>query len=70
MIDCEEDYGLLDDIVSAIDGAGGKAYPMLGFAIVPLSPQAGPVDATGAIEALPGVTDVRLMLRGAIRVPN
>ena len=64
------DYGLLDDIVSAVDGAGGKAYPMLGFAIVYLSPQADPLATAGAIEALPGVTDVRLMLWGTIRVPN
>ena len=65
-----EDYGLLDQIVAAVGGTGGKAYPMLGFAIVQLSPQANPVDVTEAIEALPGVTDVRLMLRGPIRVPN
>ena len=65
-----EDYALLDGIVAAAGGTGGKAYPMLGFAIVHLSPQANPVDAADAIEALPGVTDVRLMLRGTIRVPN
>ena len=65
-----EDYGLLEDIVSAVDGAGAKPYPMLGFAIVYLSPRADPVDAAGAIEALPGVTDVRLMLWRSIRVPN
>ena len=65
-----EDYGLLDQIVAAVGGTGGEAYPMLGFAIVQLSPQANPVDVTEAIEALPGVTDVRLMLRGPIRVPN
>lgn len=65
-----EDYGLLDQIVAAVDGIGGKAYPMLGFAIVQLFPDANPVDAADAIEAVPGVTDVRLMLRGTIRVPN
>ena len=65
-----EDYGLLDQIVAAVGGIGGKAYPMLGFAIVQLSPQANPVDAADAIEAVPGVTDVRLMVRGTIRVPN
>ena len=65
-----EDYGLLGDIVSAVDGAGGKAYPMLGFAIVHLSPQADPVDAADAIRNQAGVADVRLMLRGAIHVPN
>lgn len=65
-----EDYGLLEDIVSAVDGAGGKAYPMLGFAIVHLSPLSNPVDAAAAIRHQAGVTDVRLMLRGAIHVPN
>lgn len=65
-----EDYRLLDQIVAAVGGAGGKAYPMLGFAIVQLPPQANPMTAADAIEALPGVTDVRLMLRGPIRVPN
>ena len=43
---------------------------MLGFAIVHLSPQANPADAAHAVETLPGVTDVRLMARGTIRVPN
>ena len=65
-----DDYGLLDQIVAAAGGIGSKAYPMLGFAIVHLSPQANPVDAANAVEALPGATDVRLMLRGTIRVPN
>ena len=65
-----EDNGLLDQAVAAADGTGGKAYPMLGFAIVHLSPQANPVDAADAIEAVPGVTDVRLMVRGTIRAPN
>ena len=64
------DYGLLDGIIAAAGGTGGKAYPMLGFAIVYLPLQASPVDAAAAIEALPGVTDVRLMLRETIRVPN
>lgn len=64
------DYGLLDDIVAAVDGAGGKAYPMLGFAVVRLSPQADPVASAGVIEALPGVLDVRLMPWGAMRVPD
>ena len=65
-----EDYGLLDQIVAAADGIGGKAYPMLGFAIVQLSPHANPVDAAHAIEALPGVVDVRLMIEGPRRVPR
>ena len=65
-----EDYGLLDQIVAAADGTGGKAYPMLGFAIVHLSPQANPVDAAHAIEAVSGVLDVRLMIEGPRRVPR
>ena len=64
------DDGLLDQAVAAAGGTGGKAYPQLGFAIVHLSPQANPVDAAAAMEALPGVTDVRLMLRGTIHVPQ
>ena len=65
-----EDDGLLDQIVAAVDGTGGKAYPMLGFAIVQLSPQANPVAAARVIEALPGVTDARLIIRGTPRVPR
>ena len=65
-----EDYGLLDGAVAAAGGTGGKAYPMLGFAIVHLPLEANPVDAADAIEALPGVTDVRLMPMETIRVPN
>ena len=62
-----EDDGRLDQIVAAV---GGKAYPMLGFAIVQLSPQDNPVDAARALEALPGVLDVRLMVEGPRRVPR
>lgn len=65
-----EEYGMLDQIVAAAGGTGGKAYPMLGFAIVHLLPQDNPVSAADAIQDLPGVMDVRLMLRGTIRVPN
>ena len=65
-----EDYALLDRIVEAAGGIGGKAYPMLGFAIVQLSPDANPVDAIDAIEGLPGVIDVRLMTEGPRRVPQ
>ena len=65
-----EDYGPLDQIVAAVDGIGGKAYPMLGFAIVQLSPEANPVDAVHVIEALPGVIDARLMTEGPRRVPR
>ena len=65
-----EDYELLDRIVTAAGGIGGKAYPLLGFAIVQLSPDANPVDAIHAIENLPGVVDVRLMTEGPRRVPQ
>ena len=65
-----EDYDLLDRVVDAIDGTGGKAYPMLGFAIVQLLPEANPVDAIRTIEAMPGVIDVRLITEGPRRVPR
>lgn len=65
-----EDYGMLDRIVAAVDGAGGKAYEALGFAIVRLFPDADPVDAARVIEAMPGVIDVRLMTKGPRRVPR
>ena len=65
-----EDYGQIDQIVAAIGGTGGKAYPMLEFAIVQLPPQANPVDAARVVEALPGVTDVRLIVKGKPRVPR
>jgi len=65
-----EDDGLLDRIVAAVGGTGGKAYPTLGFAIVRLSPQADPVAAARVVEALSGVTDVRLRVRGTPRVPR
>ena len=65
-----EDDGLLDQIVTAVGGTGGKAYPMLGFAIVQLSPQDNPVEAARTLEALPGVLDVRLMVEGPRRVPQ
>ena len=64
------DDGLLGQVVAAAGGTGGKAYPRLGFAIVHLSPQANPVDAAHAIEAMPGVIDVRLMTEGPRRVPR
>ena len=65
-----ENYDLLHQIVGAAGGTGGKAYPALGFAIVELPPHANPVEAADAIEALPGVVDVRLMIEGPQRVPN
>ena len=65
-----EDYGLLDRVVDAVDGIGGKAYPMLGFAIVRLSPEANPVEAIRTIEAMSGVIDVRLMTEGPRHVPH
>lgn len=64
------DYELLGQVVDAVDGIGGKAYPMLGFAIVQLPPEANPVGAAHDIEALPGVLDVRLMTEGPRRVPR
>ena len=65
-----EDVDLLDEVIAAAGGTGGKAYPLLGFAIVNLPPQADPVDAADALDAVPGALDVRLMISGRIRVPN
>ena len=65
-----EDYGLLDRVVAAAGGIGGKAYPMLGFAIVQLPREANPVDAIRTIEAMSGVIDVRLITEGPRRVPR
>ena len=64
------DDGLLDQVVAAAGGSGGKAYPQLGFAIVQLSRRANPVAAAHAIEAVPGVIDVRLMTEGTRRAPR
>ena len=57
-------------LLAGAHAAAGKAYPMLGFAIVHLLPLSHPVDAADAIQHVAGVTDVHLMLRGAIHVPN
>ena len=65
-----ENYDLLDPIVAAVGGTRGKAYPVLGFAIVQLPPHVNPVEAVATVEALPGVVDVRLMIEGPHRVPN
>ena len=65
-----EDYGLLDQIVAVAGGTRGKAYPMLGFAIVQLPPHVNPAEAANAIEALPGVVDAQLMIEGPPRVPR
>ena len=65
-----EDYGLLDDVIAAAGGTGGKAYPMLGFAIVQLPPEANPVEAADAVMSLPGVIDAHVMIEGPPRVPR
>ena len=65
-----EDVDLLDEVIAAAGGTGGKAYPALGFAIVHLPPQTNPVVAADALDAVPDALDVRLIIRGRIRVPN
>ena len=65
-----EDYGLLNEVIATCGGTGGKAYPMLGFAIVQLPAQENPVDAANAVESLPGVIDARVMIEGPPRVPR
>ena len=65
-----EDYDRLEQLVAAVGGTGGKAYPMLGFAIVWLPPDVNPAEASTTVEAMPGVLDVRLMIQGPFRVPR
>ena len=65
-----EDYDQLDQLRAAVGGTGGKAYPMLGFAIVWLPPDVNPAEAASALQTLPGVLDVRLMIEGPTRVPR
>ena len=65
-----EAVDVLDEMIAAAGGTGGKAYPALGFAVVHLPPQADPVGAADALEVVPDVFDVRLMTIGEIRVPN
>lgn len=65
-----EDYGLLNEVIAACGGTGGKAYPMLGFAIVQLPQQVNPVDAVTAVMSLAGVIDAHVMIEGPPRVPR
>ena len=65
-----EDDALLDDVIAAAGATGGKAYPMLGFAIVQLPSQVNPADAAGDIQSLPGVVDAQVMIEGRPRVPR
>lgn len=64
------DFGGLGRVVSAAGGTGGKAYPMLGFALVHLPAGADPAAAAQTIAGLPGVVSARLMVRGPKRKPR
>lgn len=57
----------LKGIVESAGGVGGKAYPMLGFALVRLSAEANPVQAASAIQSMPGVLNAHVMVRGPKR---
>lgn len=64
------DPGALDRVVEAAGGTGGKAYPLLGFALVHLPAGADPVSAARSIRELPVVVSARLTVRGARRKPR
>lgn len=64
------DFGELDRVVAAAGGAGGKVYPLLGFALVHLPTGADPVAAAQTIANLPGVVSARLTVRGPRREPR
>lgn len=64
------DPAALDRVVEAAGGTGGKAHPLLGFALVHLPAGADPVSAAAAVEGLPDVVSVRLTVRGPRREPR
>ncbi|MCY4532790.1 MAG: hypothetical protein OXC84_10750 [Gammaproteobacteria bacterium] len=64
------DPGALDRVVEAAGGTGGKAYPLLGFALVHLPAGADPVSAARSIRELPVVVSARLTVRGPRRKPR
>lgn len=64
------DDRLLPSVVEAAGGTGGKAFPLLGFAVVHLPPESDPAAALRSVESMPGVVDVKLRIRGARREPR
>ena len=64
------DPGALDRVVEAAGGSSGKAYPLLGFALVHLPAGADPVSAARSIMELPVVASARLIVRGPRRKPR
>lgn len=64
------DPDALDQIVDTAGGTGGKAYPLLGFALVYLAAEIDPVKAADSIREMPAVSNVRLTVRGPKRVPR
>ena len=64
------DPGALDRVVEAAGGTGGKAYPLLGFALVHLPAGADPVEAARSVRELPVVASARLTVRGPRRRPR
>lgn len=60
----------LDRVVEAAGGTGGKAYPLLGFALVHLPAGADPVGALRSVRELPVVVSARLTVRGPKREPR
>lgn len=62
--------GALDRVVKAAGGTGGKAYPMLGFALVHLPADADPVSVTKKLQRLPEVTNAWLIAKGPKKEPR
>lgn len=64
------DLSALDQVVEAVGGTSGKAYPLLGFAIVHLPAGADPVRAAQSIRKLPVVVNAWLTVKGPRRTPR
>ena len=64
------DPSALDQVVEAAGGTGGKAYPLLGFALVHLPADADPVSAAQSIRELPVVVNAWLTVKGPKREPR
>ena len=64
------DDRLLPSVVEAAGGTGGRAFPLLGFAVVHLPPESDPAAALRSVESMPGVVDAKLRIRGARREPR
>lgn len=64
------DPSALGQVIEVAGGTGGKAFPLLGFALVHLPADADPVLALRSIQDLPVVVSARLNVKGAKREPR